>query len=410
MNKRDIAKEKYVCRKCIQDSGLQEVVDRYADKQKCSYCNSRQAACLEYVIDRMRSAIGTVYGSLEDNLTVDGQVPDDHYQIDEVLRQVDFHVENEELQNDIESSFADEFFTVDRENSYLRWVRHDAWRDFTKLVKHERRYTFSTWGEPLGPELDELMWSPRNVLGNIAKLVEQQSLVVEVEPGTRFWRVRVHDSDKSPEMPKGYTSPPAEHARYSNRMSPAGVPMFYGTDDFETAVLETTDPEHDTANKVAAGIQFAAKRTLSILDLTNLPEKASFFSDWDLGKRIGVGFLSSFVADVSKPIKKDGREHIEYVPTQVFTEFIRHEVELPGDDRIDGIKYRSSKNGRGCYVLFVEQAGCLPPPKGRGTRQILEAVPDSLQTAACKWCLPDPKPSSAKKRTKSRQAQAEGDA
>jgi len=397
MSKPDILTERFVCRKCIQDRGLQEVVDKYADKQKCSYCNARKSVCLEYVIGRMRSSIGTVYGSLEYNSTNDGNIPEDHFQIDEVMNRLGFRISNEDLQQDIETAFKDDFFTEDRENSYLRSVRREAWRDFTILVKHSRRYTFSTYGESLGPELDELMWSPNNVLRNIGKLVQDMGLLVQIKPGASFWRVRLHDSEKKMEMPKDYTSPPTQYAKYSNRMSPAGVPMFYGTDDFETAVLETTNPEQDTTNKVVSGIQFAAKRILSILDLTNLPEDGSFFNDWDLMKRIGVGFLSSFVQDVSKPIKKDGMEHIEYVPTQVFTEFVRHD--MTEYERIDGIKYRSSKNGRGCYVLFVEQDECLPDPSGHGNKQILEAIPASHQTASCKWCLPTDKTSGTKTRT-----------
>lgn len=386
MSKPDILTERFVCRKCIQDRGLQEVVDKYAEKQKCSYCNARKSVCLEYVIDRMRTAIGTVYGPLENNLTKDGNIPEDHFQIDEVMNRLKFRISNEDLRKDIETAFKKDFFTEDRENSYLRNVRREAWRDFTELVKHSRRYTFSTYGESLDPELAELMWSPNNVLRNIGKLVQDMGLLVQIKPGTSFWRVRLHDAEKQLDIPKDYTSPPSQHARYSNRMSPAGVPMFYGTDDFETAVLETTNPAQDTTNKVVSGIQFAAKRTLSILDLTNIPENVSFFSDWDLMKRIGVGFLSSFAQDVSKPIKKDGLEHIEYVPTQVFTEFVRHD--MTEHERIDGIKYRSSKNGRNCYVLFVEQDECLPDPSKYGNKQILEALPASRQTAICKWFLP----------------------
>lgn len=399
MSKPAIATDKFVCRNCIAESGLQEVVDRHAERQKCSYCNARKSVCLEYVLDRIKSAIGTVYGPLENNLDVNGAIPD-HYEIDEVFRQIGFRVENEDLQSDIESAFAGQFYTEDRETSFFGRLQHEAWNNFKTLVKHKRRYTFSTYGEYHDTELDDWLWSPGNVLANIAKLIQEMSLVKVVKPGKAFWRVRVHEAGKLLEVPKDYTSPPAEYANYSNRMSPAGVPMFYGADDFETAMLETTTPEHDTANKVATGIQFVNKVNLSVLDLTVLPELDSFFSDWDIHKRMGVGFLSSFVADVSKPIKKDGREHIEYVPTQVFTEFVRHQIEVADHDRIDGIRYRSSKNGRACTVLFVEQADCLPKSVGQGLPQVLEGVPASLQTAVCKWCLPGGGPSGAAKQSK----------
>lgn len=38
----------------------------------------------------------------------------------------------------------------------------------------------------------------------------------------------------------------------------------------------------------------------------------------------GLRFLQQFVGDVTLPVELDGREHIDYVPTQVFTEYVRY--------------------------------------------------------------------------------------
>jgi hypothetical protein len=377
---------KYVCRKCIIDEELRHVVDSHAVNKKCSYCKAtRKAAPLHFITEQMRHAIATKYGSLEDNLDRDGQVPDSHFGIDEVLSQLDFRTESEELQFDIEAAFAEDVFTEDRDISFLNHVRYEAWSEFKKLVKHERRYTFPVGEDSLGPDLDDVVWSSTNVLPNIIKAIGEMSLVRSVEPGVGFWRVRVHAPNEIVGNPEGYTTPPLKYSVAANRMSPAGVPMFYGADDFETALLETTGPDLHAAGCIATGIRFLVKESLRLLDLTDLPKRSGFFSDWDLWKRISVDFLSSFAKDVSQPISKDGREHIEYVPTQVFTEYLRYQANVGGDGRIHGIKYNSSKNSRGCVVLFIDQSGCLPPGNRRGSPQLLEGVPESLRKAVLKW-------------------------
>ena len=43
----------------------------------------------------------------------------------------------------------------------------------------------------------------------------------------------------------------------------------------------------------------------------------------------------------------------QYKSTQVFTKYIQRMT------NIQGIKYQSSKTGRPCYVLFVENRDCL---------------------------------------------------
>jgi RES domain len=59
-------------------------------------------------------------------------------------------------------------------------------------------------------------------------------------------------------------------------------------------------------------------------------------------------FLFSFARDLSKPVILDGREHIEYVPTQVVTEYMRR---LP-DAAIDGILHASAQSAGTSCVIF----------------------------------------------------------
>ena len=60
-------------------------------------------------------------------------------------------------------------------------------------------------------------------------------------------------------------------------------------------------------------------------------------------------FLRRFAEDIVLPIELDGREHIDYVPTQVFTEYLRYA--FPGDSP-DGLVFSSARAQGRNYVLF----------------------------------------------------------
>ncbi|WP_157221188.1 RES domain-containing protein [Flavisphingomonas formosensis] len=70
-------------------------------------------------------------------------------------------------------------------------------------------------------------------------------------------------------------------------------------------------------------------------------------------------FLWDFARDIAKPIKRNGREHIEYVPTQIVTEYLRRVFRDAGGQPIDGLIYRSSRHdGAKAFVLFCENDQC----------------------------------------------------
>lgn len=51
-----------------------------------------------------------------------------------------------------------------------------------------------------------------------------------------------------------------------------------------------------------------------------------------------IRFLNKFSVKVSSPIERDGREHTEYVPTQMLSEYFRHIFKYKKHS-IDGILY-----------------------------------------------------------------------
>jgi len=71
--------------------------------------------------------------------------------------------------------------------------------------------------------------------------------------------------------------------------------------------------------------------------------------------------MRDFLEDFRKPIARNGGEHIEYVPTQVVTEYVRT-VAKCGGKAIDGILYASArKEGETAVVLFADTHAVADP-------------------------------------------------
>ncbi len=176
-----------------------------------------------------------------------------------------------------------------------------------------------------------------------------------------LYRARLHERTRRerPATAKALGTPPVERARLSNRMSPNGIPMFYGAFDAETAVTETTTAGWPDGCDLTLGA-FVTSREFNIVDLTQLAPIPSLFDEGARDVRPSLIFLHRFAAEVSKPVDREEREHLEYVPTQIVTEYFRHAFESEHDVEADGIVYASATTEGGrCIVLFVENEDCV---------------------------------------------------
>jgi hypothetical protein len=379
----------YVCERCIEDPDLQEVVREHLISEKCDYCGRREAtpiACeFSDVLERIRFVVDQFYTNPSNFVYWNGQEGGwQGHPVHEgwdLFANIGWEVSNQGLMEDIvEAFFGEEFADPDFWPGPLHERQMSSWQRFKRIVKHERRYTFwSVDGEVAEPTPSELL------NGIIGDAIQSVALARTLSPGEIFWRVRVHSRKESLNRASEFTSPPASKALIPNRMSPSGIPMFYGADDLATAVEETIDPT-DIRGKLASAVAFQSLVPLNILDLTAVPTKIGFFSDLTRAVREAVSFLRAFTQDISRRVKKDGSQQIDYVPTQVFTEFIRYQAKTPQGERFHGIKYQSSRNKKGCYVLFVEQDECLTCRKASTRPQVLSFVSGSRTTVTLsKW-------------------------
>ena len=90
--------------------------------------------------------------------------------------------------------------------------------------------------------------------------------------------------------------------------------MFYGSLDEKTCIKEATGK----GTYITTG-EFRTSKPIKILDLTNLPSIPKLYDD-DFGFIPAFEFLRDFSKNISKEVKND---ELDYIPTQVFTEYIR---------------------------------------------------------------------------------------
>jgi hypothetical protein len=356
--------DKFVCEGCFGDDAIKDVIRQKSEAKHCDYCgrNSEDSDACVAAIDTVMAVIVEGIEQEWAEPTADGvswisreggwQSP--VYDTWELFRSYikdELEIDGSDLLDDIIESVGDK-----------QWCQRDhlllppgqamiyGWERFSYAVKYETRYMFFEWseGDVSYGNPDEI--PPSEMLRRIGKSLEETGLLKTIPEGSRFFRARPHKEHEIYTTARDLGPPPCERA-LSNRMSPAGIPMFYGAGDAETAIAET-------GGIVTVGA-FDTVKALTVLDLYNVPPFPSLF---DRSRRHLRGlhlFLRDFVTDLSRPIVKDGREHIEYVPTQIITEYFRHQFRAADGQRIHGILYPSARREGGrCCVLFCSQENC----------------------------------------------------
>jgi hypothetical protein len=362
--------DKYVCADCFNDDALARFVKENASSHECDYCGRTSkrrpiAAPIDDVVEYIDAGLRSEWGDPNNELPYDSR--EGGYQ-GTVLDAWDLFQDelgdcfaNDKLLEEITEAY-DAQGTQFCQRDYFALTPSDAllfgWQEFCGVIKHKTRFLFLAERDEDSYVRSHDEITPSTFLDNLGKVITETGLVRVVQSGTRFYRVRVHKPSEYVKTAKDLGTPPEEHARFSNRMSPAGIPLFYGASDRLTTVKETYDPQQVGPVLITGG-EFLTARPLLVCDFTHLPPIPSLFETEKRHTRHDLVFLHDFVADLSKPIERDGREHIEYVPTQVVTEFLRRVYSHPDLGPVHGILYRSAKRSSGlCCALFFESEDC----------------------------------------------------
>ncbi|NML05961.1 HEPN-associated N-terminal domain-containing protein [Sphingomonas sp. G-3-2-10] len=369
----------HVCAACVTDPYLAEWIAGHAESKACSFCDAGSdqpiAAPFEAFTEIVLGGLGfdwneptnegIMYISREGgwqaplSTTADVLYDASFSENDDLIAALDEMIECD--------AWVEREFYRGTDSQRLTW----GWDSFKAYTKNHTRYFFLQ-AEDEG--YDEL--TPGQVLATVSDMIgtklNGEGLIKPIGTGTDLIRIRVDDQPQTTATEIG--TPKPEHARQSNRMSPAGIPMFYGAFDTATAHAETFDPAAHAGKILSIGT-FRALRDLTVLDLAELPPVPSVFDVERQGLIHTLRFLHAFAEDISQPVDRDGREHIGYVPTQIVTEYFRRMFRLAGGQRLDGIIYRSAKHvGEKAFVLFCENEQCIDTADEPGAETLLRLV------------------------------------
>ena len=261
---------------------------------------------------------------------------------------------SERLLEDIAVAFENQLWVEAADGEWLGEQEHESliwsWESFSRKVKHAQRFFFH---DVDNSEKNRSVFLPSEMLHVIGQLAEKHCLVRKIKKGVGLFRVRRRDNETWPIVEEELGAPPANKAR-AGRMNPAGIAYMYTARDSQTAIAETISVK--PALYVMS--RWDVLRTLVVLDLSSLPDLPSIFDEARQREREALLFLYSFVQDVSKPVGTDDNEHIEYVPTQVVSEYFAHVFRLAGNEgRLDGLQYQSSKRQGGVNLVLFPSVG-----------------------------------------------------
>ena len=370
--------EKFTCASHFGNKYLRRHVECNGHLGRCSYCKKRKivmdmADFIEYTGNRITSYIGPIddecmpsansYVDKEDGeegilgWSVRGlylaPTKAEYYEdTQEVMVNYDLVTGNDDLNEDIAKCF-----NVDR------WIRKDPtamplheelywdWSNFSHMVKTKLRYSFFR-SQEYSKGSGEFIAPGSDIIGETASLV--RSLEDTIDVGTLLYRGRPEDGNGPYSFFGELTAPPVEAAK-ENRMSPYGISMFYGSYDKDTPIKEIKNYLKNKDTRIYLG-EFEVTKTLKVINLCNTPQPDFWMGkegDWQI-----FAFLRAFHKEISKPVGTNDPK-LEYIPSQVFCEYLRHIQKAKDGSSYDGIVYSSAMTNEKNVVLFYDNKGSV---------------------------------------------------
>ena len=366
---------KMVCTNCFEEYGLKQFIEEHYTHSNCSYCDEDDViACeLDSLIEHIITSIRYEWGHPADEglpyeTREGGWQVSTVYDTWELIDEIGIENLHDEICNSIHNQ---EWCERDPYSLSADRTLFFGWQKFSNFVKNKARYVFF---KAKNPEFDEDQhdeMDPIKILDALEAIINKLGLVKEIGVSTQIRRVRIVDPEEVLETAKELGSPPTEFAMMANRMSPAGISMFYGAFDIETAIKETYE-QCETDKKAIVGV-FEPIRSMSVIDLSERLYIPSLFDEHKRENRDYMRFLFDFIDDFTKPIERNDRVHVNYVPTQVVTEYLRYIFKA--ESRIDGVIYPSSKNnGEKAIVIFANPDQCVEIDEASTDGAILKLV------------------------------------
>lgn len=357
-----------VCEHCIEDEDLARFASRLGPIGTCTFCGRNEV---------LGTDVGTLFRYMSCCLRAEWDDPLNEVGWDQGWDPFVTILDSDDLLSDLDDPLRHPdlrtLFVTSFDHNWCQRgpyrLEHStmltlSWEHFAKSVRTRHRYLFLRRGTD--HEDDELV-PPADMLDAIAQAIHNapHRMLTKLATGTPLIRARVHDPGEVITSAENLGSPPPGSAR-ANRMSPVGIPMFYATDSSEAALAEV----RPTDGQVVTWGEFTTTRDLWCLDLTQARPIPSIFDPSGSISRTWLRFLANFSDEVSKPAGVS--PEIDYIPTQVVTEYVRDVLRSSTGEPIMAIKYSSAALlGAVCWVFFVGPEGCGDLDVARSTDLLL---------------------------------------
>jgi RES domain-containing protein len=344
-----------ICSRCVNNPYLKKFIRHRASNSVCTFCRRRGSRSIDFdiLMELIGAAVQAHFNDAVNEAAWDSEEGGYFGETFDTTELVRDHLEEPSDKEEVIEAII-ESLGVDREwcernmyglNGADRYIA--SWDEFCMTVKHRVRYFFDAAAED--EDITETIPVPQ-MLGELSDIISSAGLIDTVPAGTHFFRVRPHSDGETCTTWRCLGSPP-DSAAVTNRMSAAGISVFYGAYEMATARAEVSAGMARNDKRVLTGAAWTLTRPLKVLNLTQLPPVPSFYSGGD--DRDKLLFLHQFVSAITEPVSHDGREHIDYVPTQILTEYFRHRAQTDG---IAGIVYPSvQRPGGRSVVIFASQ-------------------------------------------------------
>lgn len=366
--------DKYVCDDCFKDYAIKKFIIKYGVEPECTYCGRVShygiAVHIKDVADFIVEGIDYEWNLCPE---VEGIIRDEDndswYSLGvvsthEILREREvegLERVNEDILCDLLIYIPDD----ERAKVGIIWGKsHENlllnWENFCYEIKHRVRYLF------LSVDLDieefDRIYGPGispipivHILKTMASSFNRLGLLQILDKDTIFYRARGHQRNQQLKNANDLGTTPIQYSK-ANRMSPVGIPMFYAAFNEETAIKEIISHYGDQSKIITIG-KFKNSIDCKVLDLTSLPNIPSIFDQDRRSLREEIMFLTKFRETIERHVQ-DNKE-IDYIPTQVFTEYIRYIFRDADEKSLSGIIYPSVQHSNGkCCVLFVQNEDC----------------------------------------------------
>lgn len=370
-----------ICSRCISEAYLKAFIKNSAAVSPCSFCGRRgnHSVPLDDVMEIIGNTVADYYNGAVNEApyeSAEGGYQGVTYDTDEVMDDIVGDISRrDEVLTAIRESFDDDIW-VERNMFSLNGVHKyvASWDRFSDAVKHRTRYFFD---HDQDDDSHDTIPVP-HMLDTLREMVEESGLIRTLQADLVLYRVRSHNKAEQCTTRDALGPPPKDRAP-SNRMSAAGISVFYGAFEMATAQVEASVSMPRNPKWTLTGAAWRCARPLRVLDLSELPPVPSIFAA-SREQRGALQFLWEFVKSITAPVVHDGREHIDYVPTQILTEYFRERVKGSDGSALDGIVYPSARRRGGrSVVVFASQEHLDPDGMWGGEEPLLNVDLSSIK-------------------------------